>query len=123
MNALIRGLTWPIISLLLVGGSHFAAEAIRPELATAFTPPALMPIYLIAGLWSGSRTLAAGGSFIHGILAGVVLGLLPVALQVVGFGLILGRPADAASLAAAFGFLGIVWGAVLGAGYAQASRP
>ena len=121
MNPLVRVLPWPIIVLLLVGGSHFIAEALRPELASAFTPPAVMPIYLIVGLWAGSRTIASGGSVVHGIVAGAVLGILPVILQFVGFGLLLGRDSDVVATSAAFGFLGILWGGILGAGYAQST--
>jgi hypothetical protein len=122
VNVFIRGLTWPIISLLLVGGSHFVAEALRPELATLFTPPVVMPVYLLVGLWAGSSTVRAGGSAVQGIVAGAVLGLLPVVLQLVGFGMILGREAEATSLSAAFGFLGIVWGGILGTGYQEGTR-
>jgi hypothetical protein len=122
MNVLVRGLTWPIIALLLVGGTHFTAEAVRPELASVFTPATVMPVYLLVGLWAGSRTLAAGGSFVHGLVAGAVLGVLPVVLQLVGFGMILGREAEVTSLSAAFGFLGILWGGILGSGYAMSTQ-
>jgi len=122
MNALIRGLTWPIASLLIVGGSHFIAEAAWPSLQALVTAPVVMPLHLVAGAWAGFATVRAGGSFVHGIVAGAVLGLLPVALQLVGFGLILGRPADVVTTAAVFGFFTILWGGVLGSGYAQPSR-
>ena len=80
MNVLVRGLMWPIISLLVVGGSHFVAEAVWPSLAAFITPPVVMPIHVAAGAWAGLATVRAGGTFVHGILAGAVLGLLPVAL-------------------------------------------
>ena len=122
MNALVRGLMWPIISLLVVGGTHFIAEAVWPSLAAFITPPVVMPIHIIAGAWAGSGTVRAGGSFVHGLVAGAVLGLLPVALQLVGFGAILGRDADVVATTAVFGFFTILWGATLGSGYAQAQR-
>ena len=122
MNALVRGLTWPIVSLLIVGGTHFVAEAIRPELKDVIGPAVVIPIYLVVGAWAALRTIDAGGSFIHGLVAGAILGLLPVALQLVGFGVILGRDGAATVTAAAFGFLGILWGAAIGSGYAM-SRP
>ena len=122
MNALIRGLTWPIVSLLLIGGSHFLAEAIRPELQTVIGLAVVMPIYLVAGAWAGMGTRRAGGSFIHGLLAAAILGLLPVMLQFVGFGMILGRAADVTMNSVLLGFAGIFWGGALGTGIATALR-
>jgi len=122
MNPLVRGLTWPIVSLLLIGGTHFVAEALRPELATVIVPTAVMPIYLAVGAWAGYRTIGAGGTYVHGVVAGLILGLLPVVLQFVGFGMILGRESAIVTNAAIFGFLGITWGGLLGSGFAV-SRP
>ena len=122
MNTLVRGLGWPILSLLLVGGSHFLAEAVRPALQTVIGPAVVIPIYLLAGGWAAVATCRAGGSFVHGLVAGVILGLLPVILQLVGFGAILGRDAEATVTSAAFGFIAIFWGAALGSGLATAMR-
>ena len=60
--------------------------------------------------------IAAGGSYLEAIIAGAILGLLPVVLDIVGFGVILGRGTTAGTLAAAFGLSVIVFGTVLGAG-------
>jgi len=117
MDSLVRGLRWPIFSLLLVGGTHFIAEFVRPELADLVGPAVLMPLYLAAGGWAGLRTLEAGGSFGHGIVAGAILGLLPVVLQLVGFGVLLGREPDVVATSAFFGFVAIAWGGILGSGY------
>ena len=94
MNALIRGLTWPVVVLLVVGGSHLLAELLRPALQAVITPPVVMPIYLAVGGWGAFATVRAGGGVPLGFVAGAVLGLLPAALQLVGFGIILGRPSD-----------------------------
>jgi hypothetical protein len=118
MNPLVRGLTWPIVALLVVGGSHFVAEALRQELQTVIEPAVVIPIYLVAGGWAAIATRRSGGTFVHGLVAGAILGLLPVMLQLVGFGGILGRDATATMTSAAFGWLGIFWGSVLGAGLA-----
>ena len=61
--------------------------------------------------------IAAGGSYVEALVAGAILGLLSVVLDTVRFGVILGRRATAGTLAAAFGFSTIVFGAVLGAGF------
>jgi hypothetical protein len=121
MTSLVRGLTWPIITLLIVGGTHLVAEMLRPQLQDLISPAVVMPIHLVAGGWAGYATVRAGGTFVHGLVAGAILGLLPVALQLVGFGLILGRHADVTMSLALFGLFTIFWGGALGAGIA-ASR-
>ena len=103
MNPLVRGLTWPVIALLIIGGSHLIAELLRPELEDLIGPAVIMPIHLVAGAWAGYATVRAGGTFIHGLIAGALLGLMPLALQLVGFGLILGRDPDAVTTMAIFG--------------------
>jgi hypothetical protein len=118
VNALVRGLTWPIVSLLLIGATHFIAEAVRPALQQVFIPPVVMPIYLAVGGWAGFAIVRAGGTFVHGLVGGAVIGALPVALQLVGFGLILGRSGDAVTTAAVFGLLGLFWGGSIGSGIA-----
>ena len=118
MNALTRGLTWPVIALLIIGGSHLLAEGLRPELATSIVSAVVMPIYLVAGGWVGYGTVRAGGTFVHGLAGGAILGLMPVALQLVGFGVILGRDGALVATAGLFGLLAIFWGGVLGAGVA-----
>jgi hypothetical protein len=120
MNPLIRGLTWPVIALLVVGGTHLVAEALRPELQEFIGPAVVMPIHLVAGGWAAYGTLRAGGTFVHGLVAGAILGLLPVALQLVGFGLILGRDPGVTTTTAIFGLITIFWGGALGAGIASA---
>jgi hypothetical protein len=122
MNALIRGLTWPIVSLLIVGGSHLIGEMARPELQQLITPAVVMPIYLVAGGWAGYATVRAGGTFGHGLVAGAILGLLPLMLQVVGFGLILGRDSSAVTTSGIFGLLAIFWAGAIGSGIAEAAR-
>lgn len=120
MQAMIRGLTWPVAALIGVGATHLAAELLRPELQAAITPPVVMPIYLAFGAWAGAATVREGGSLAHGVAAGLAIGLLPVALQVVGFGIIAGRDGATVATNAMVGFLGLVWGSVLGAGLSHA---
>lgn len=121
MNALVRGLTWPIIALLVVGGTHLVAEALRPQLQDLVNTAVVMPIHLIAGGWAAYATVRAGGTFAYGLAAGAVLGLLPLLLQVIGFGLILGRDGDAVLTLGIFGLVTIFWGGALGAGIATAT--
>jgi hypothetical protein len=119
VNILVRGLMWPVISVLIVGATHLIAEAVRPELQDFIGPAVVMPIHLVAGGWAAFATIRGGGSFVHGLVAGAIIGLLPLILQIVGFGLILGRDADVSLTTGTFGLFTMFWGGALGAGLAM----
>ena len=121
MTSLIRGLTWPIVTLLIVGGTHLVAEMARPELQDFIGPAVVMPIHLVAGGWAAYATLRAGGTIVHGLVAGAILGTLPLVLQLVGFGVILGRDAEVTLTSGLFGLFTIFWGGALGAGIARST--
>jgi hypothetical protein len=118
MELLYKTLKWPVLSLLITGGFHFTVEAIWPDLKTIFVPPVLAPLLLVYGLWVGFRAIQFGGTYLHAILAAAILGILPIVLDIVGFGLILGRGAQAGELAGIFGFAFILFGSLIGAGFA-----
>ena len=112
-----RTFLWPVIALLVIGGTHFTAEAIWPKLQTIIGPTVEGPLLLAAGAWLGRNAVRAGGNFGVVIVSGLVLGLLPLVLQVVGFGMLLNRGAEAGQLAGTFGLLMVSWGALIGGGY------
>jgi len=116
MDLFYKALKWPVISLLITGATHFTLEAIWPDLRNAFIPPVLAPILLAYGLWVGYRAIEVGGTYLHAIVAAAILGILPIVLDVVGFGGILGRGTQAGVLAGVFGSAVIVFGALIGAG-------
>jgi hypothetical protein len=118
MQPLVRGLMWPIVSLVVIGATHLVAELLRPELHDVIGSAAVMPIYLVAGAWAAIATIRAGGSVGYGFVAAALLGLMPLALQFIGFGLILGRDSAGVTTAALFGWLGVFWGGALGSGVA-----
>ena len=122
-DLLYRTLKWPVISLLITGATHFMLEAIWPDLRNTFVPPVLAPILLAYGAWVGYRAIGAGGSYLLAIVAAAILGVLPIVLDVVGFGQILGRGTQAGVLAGVFGFAVIVFGALIGAGFALSAKP
>ena len=117
MSRLTRVLLWPVISLLITGGLHFTLEAVWPDLKATFIPAVLAPLLLAYGAWVGSRMVELDGSYVEAIVAGAILGLLPVVLDIVGFGVILDRGTTVATLSAAFGWSTIVFGSLLGSGY------
>jgi hypothetical protein len=114
---LVEDLRWPIGALVLTGMTHLAAEALRPDLSSAFTPATIGPLLLLYGLWAGYRLVDRGASFVTAVVAGAVVGVLPLALDVVGFGILLGRGVDAGLTAGLFGFLVVLFGTFAGAGY------
>jgi hypothetical protein len=121
VNILIRSLMWPVVALLIIGGTHLVVEGARPALQDLIGPAVVMPIHLVAGGWAAYMVVRNGGSIGLGLVAGAILGLLPLVLQVVGFGLILGRDSDSVLTTGIFGLFTIFWGGVLGAGIAAAT--
>jgi len=119
VSTITRAIAWPVLSLLVIGGTHLVAEAIRPELHDVVGPAVAMPIYLVAGGWAALAVVRAGGTFVHGLLAGAILGLLPAMLQVVGFGVLLGHDGASVTTSALFGFIALFWGGALGSGIAS----
>ena len=117
-SKIVATLKWPVLALVITGGLHFTLEAVLPDLRTVFTPSALAPLLLAYGAWVGYRAVTVGGGFGHAVLAGVILGVLPITLDVVGFGLILGRGVHAGLLAGIFGFAFILFGSMIGSGFA-----
>jgi hypothetical protein len=123
VSTMTRAITWPVITLLVIGGTHLALEAIRPDIHDALGPAVVMPIYLVVGGWTAFGVARAGGGWIGGLVAGAVLGLMPVALQVVGFGLLLGRDGASVATSALLGLAGMTWGGALGAGIQASMAP
>ena len=115
---LVKTLKWPFVSLLITGVFHFIIEAIWPDLRNVFTPPVLAPLVLGYGVWVGYKTVHYGGNYVNAIVHGALLGLLPLALETVGFGMILGFGNPARFLVGVFGFSMILFGSLIGSGFA-----
>lgn len=113
----VRALRWPVAALIATGMLHLVAEAIRPDLRNQFTPATIGVLLLAYGLWVGWSVTSAGGSVGVALVAGVVVGILPLALDVVGFGILLGRGVDAGLTGGVFGFLIVVFGTLAGAAF------
>lgn len=123
MELLYRTLKWPVVSLLITGGLHFTLEAVWPDLRNTFIPPVLAPLLLAYGIWVGYRAIAVGGNYGHAIVAAAILGLLPIVLDVFGFGLILGRGTAVGVLSGIFGFTFILFGSLIGSGFVLSGVP
>lgn len=116
---LSRILVWPVLGLVVTGLWHFTIEAIWPDLQTFFVPAVLAPLLLVYGAWVGYRAVVLGAGFVTAFGAGLILGLLPLGLDIIGFGIILGRGVDHGVLAGVFGLSFITFGTLIGAGFVQ----
>ena len=117
---LYKTLKWPVISLLITGSFHFVIEAIRPNLKNLFVAPTLAPILLAYGIWVGYRAIKNGGSYVTAIIAAGILGILPLALETFGFGMILHF--EGRALVGVFAFSMILFGSLIGSGYALSEK-
>jgi hypothetical protein len=117
---LFKTLKWPVISLLITGSFHFCIEAIKPNLQHLFVAPTLAPILLAYGIWVGYRAIKNGGSYVTAIIAGAILGILPLVLETFGFGMILHF--EGRALVGVFAFSMILFGSLIGSGYALSDK-
>ncbi len=115
---LVKTLKWPFISMLIAGALHFAVEAIWPDLNSFYTTPVLGLVQFAYGIWVGYNTVRNGGNFLIAILYGAVLGLFPLVVNPLSFGLILGRDPHAVLLAGVFGFSMVLFGSLVAGGFA-----
>ena len=119
---LVKSLKAPVIALLVIGGTHFVLEALIPDARYFFTPVVVGAILVAVGAWLGYRTAQNGGNVLNAALAGAIMGLLPIMLDIVGFGIILGRGVPQGAQAGVFGFSMTVLGSVIGSVVAMVTR-
>jgi hypothetical protein len=116
---LVKTLKWPVISLVVTGMLHLLAEMLLPDLKNSIQPTVIAVILFPFGVWVGYKAIQNGAGFVMAIVFGAILGVLPLALDVVGFGMILGRGVQVGLVSGIFGFLMIVFGSLLGSGFAS----
>lgn len=114
---------WPIIALVITGVTHLTIEAIWPDLRTFFVAPTLAPLLLAYGGWVGYRAVRLGAGFVPAVASGVILGLLPLGLDIIGFGILLDRGVDQGVVSGVFGMACIVFGTLVGVGFARSGEP
>ncbi|MBI2979652.1 MAG: hypothetical protein HYY41_02335 [Chloroflexi bacterium] len=113
-----KALKYPLISAIIVGLVHLIAEAIFPGLKDIFQPPVVALVLFAFGIWVGYKTVQFGGKYSTVIVNGLILGILPLILQIVGFGMILGRGVGVGLLAGIFGLLMVFFSSLIGGGFA-----
>jgi hypothetical protein len=111
---LVKTLKWPFVGVLIAGTLHFAVEAIWPDLQSFYPTPVLALVQFGFGVVAGYMAIQNGGNFLTAILYGTLLGLFPLVVNPLSFGMILGRPINATLLAGVFGFTMFFWGSLVG---------
>ena len=114
----VMALKFPIISGVIVGLVHLISEAIFPDLKGFFQPAVVAPVVAAFGIWVGYKAVQFGGNYGSVIAVGLIWGILPLFLQIVGFGLLLGRGMTAGVLGGIFGFDIVLFGSLIGGGFA-----
>ncbi len=115
---LIKTLKWPFIGVLIAGAFHFVVEAIWPELQSFYTTPVLGLVQFAFGIMAGYMAVHNGSNFLIAILYGALLGAFPLVVYPLSFGMILGRGFHATMLAGVFGFSMMLFGSLVGGGFA-----
>ena len=114
----VKTLKFPIISGVIVGLLHLISEAIYPDLKDYFQPAVVALVLTAFGIWVGYKVVQFGGNFGSVIAVGVIWGILPLFLQIVGFGLLLGNGMTAGVLGGIYGFDMALFGSLIGGGFA-----
>ena|SRR3990172_8613005 len=114
----VKTLKFPIISAVIIGLLHLISEAIVPDLKGLFQPSVVALVVTALGIWVGYKAVQFGGNYGSVIGVGVILGILPLFLQIVGFGLLLGRGMTAGVQGGIFGFDMVLFGSLIGGGFA-----
>jgi hypothetical protein len=121
-SMLAKTLKWPFVGVLLAGTVHFTAEAIWPELQPFYPAPVLALVQFAFGVGAGYMAIQNGGNFFSAVLCGALLGLFPLVVNPLSFGLMLGRPIPATILAGIFGFTMFFWGSLVGGAFAASMK-
>ena len=115
---LIKTLKWPVVSLLITGGSSLCGRSHLARPKEHLHPGGPCPHVARLWRWVGYKAIHAGGNYLNAILGAVILGILPIVLETFGFGMILGFGVAARFLVGVFAFSMILFGSLIGSGFA-----
>ena len=119
---LAKTLKWPFLVVLISGTLHFTLIAIFPNLQNFYTPPVLGFVQLAIGIWVGYASIHNGGNFLTAIMYAAILGLFPLIVYPLSFGLILGEDLHTTMLAGVFGLANFVFGSLVSGGFATSMK-
>ncbi|HLE95995.1 MAG TPA: hypothetical protein VI997_01385 [Candidatus Thermoplasmatota archaeon] len=117
-----KGLMWPVITVALVIAVFWLVEKAYAGAEAMIGIAGFAPGLTLIGAWGGWSLVRTGGGYWHGALAGIVLWLTCIVLDVVFFGVLSG-----AALGDVWGpFLAesslLFFGALAGGGWAASER-
>jgi hypothetical protein len=114
----IKTLKWPFLVVLISGSLHLVLVATFPDLQNLYGPPLLGLVQLSIGFWVGYASVHKGGNFLTALVCAALLGLFPLIVYPLSFGMILGEDLHTTMLAGVFGFANFVFGSLVGGGFA-----
>jgi hypothetical protein len=113
-----KALKWPTISLAIAAVAHQLTVILLPALKPVFSPTTVGPlIWVPFGIVVGYKIVQFGGRYVHVILAGMVLGLVPWIVKII-FGSIGGAGAAEIVNESVFAMGIIFFGALIGGSFA-----
>jgi hypothetical protein len=114
----MESLKWPFLVVLISGSLHWVLVAMIPDLQNFYSPSVLGLVQLAIGFWVGHASVHNGGNFLTALVHAVLLGLVPLVVYPLSFGMILGEDLHTTMLAGVFGFANFVFGSLVGGGFA-----
>ena len=115
---LVKTLKWPFIGVFIAGALHTSRwKPSGPICRASIRRPSWGSYSLLWDL-AGYMAVRNGGNFLTAILYGALLGLFPLVVNPLSFGMMLGRGFYATSWPAVFGFSMMLFGSLVGGGFA-----
>jgi hypothetical protein len=73
-----KALKWPMLSLAIAAVAHQITVIILPDLKPIFSPFTVGPLIVVPfGIVAGYKVVQFGGKYMHVMLAGILLSLVP----------------------------------------------
>ncbi len=114
---LVKTLKWPFLGAFIAGALHWAVIGLWPELNGLYPTPVLGLIQFGFGITVGYAAVRNGANFAVAALCGALLGLFPLIVYPLSFGLILGEGLHTTLLAGIFGFTMMVFGSLVSSAF------
>jgi len=113
-----KALKWPMISLAIAAVAHQVTVLILPELKPIFSPFTVGPLIQVPfGIVAGYKIVKFGGKYMHVMLAGIILSLVPWIAKII-FGSIGGAGVAEIVNESVFTMGMIFFGALIGGSFA-----
>jgi hypothetical protein len=113
-----KALKWPMISLAIAAVAHQITVIILPDLKPIFSPFTVGPLIVVPfGIVAGYKVVQFGGNYMHVMLVGILLSLVPWIAKII-FGSIGGAGVAEIVNESVFTMGMIFFGALIGGSFA-----